>query len=242
MPIIYYTAQVIDIIDEAPSVKRYFFQLLDRNDCDFIPGQFTMLDLPILSKQTTRAYSIASAPSKEHNVFELIIVLKPDGLGTPHLWENVKIGDKIKASAPIGKFGKPRPQAFEREICFICTGTGIAPFRSMILDIKNYNIPYHKLTMIFGCRKEEDILYKKEMLELQNTLPNFEFHPVLSREQSSDWKGHKGYVHQVYQQKYAHKPDVEFLICGWKNMILDAVKNLKELGYEKPNVRYELYD
>jgi CDP-4-dehydro-6-deoxyglucose reductase len=241
MPITYYTAEVIDIIDETPDVKRYFFRVLERNDCDFIPGQFTMLDLPIESKQTTRAYSIASAPSLADNVFELIIVLKPDGLGTPHLWENVKIGDKLKASAPIGKFGKPRPNVFEREICFICTGTGIAPFRSMILDIKNYNIPYHKLTMLFGCRYEKDILYKNEMLLLQEQMPNFEFHPVLSRE-NDNWNGHKGYVHDVYKARYAHKPDVEFLICGWKNMILDAVKHLKEMGYEKPNVRYELYD
>jgi CDP-4-dehydro-6-deoxyglucose reductase len=242
MPLTFYTAKVIDIIDEAPNVKRFFFCIPELEKCNFIPGQFTMLDLPIISRQTTRAYSIASAPSETSNTFELVIVLKEGGLGTTHLFENVKVGDTLKASVPIGKFGKPRPAAFEKELCFICTGTGIAPFRSMVLDIINYNIPNKGITLISGSRFEKDLLYRSEMEKLQEKLPGFRYIPVLSRESSGDWKGEKGYVHEIYKQLYAEKKEVQFYICGWKVMILEAVENLKQMGFEKADIKYELYD
>jgi ferredoxin-NADP reductase len=242
MPLTFYTAEVIDILDEAPNVKRFFFRIHGREKCDFIPGQFTMLDLPIKSKQTTRAYSIASAPSETDNVFELVIVLKPEGQGTNYLFNEVNIGHKLLASAPIGKFGKPRPEAFEKELCFICTGTGIAPFRSMLLDIHNYKIPHKGISLISGSRLEVDLLYRKEMEEMEQKLHGFNYIPVLSREDSSSWKGKKGYVHSIYKDLFKNKKEVQFYICGWKVMILEAVENLKRMGFEKADIKYELYD
>jgi ferredoxin-NADP reductase len=242
MPLTFYTAEIIKIIDEAPNVRRFFFRIPELKKCDFIPGQFTMLDLPISSKQTTRAYSIASAPSETDNTFELVIVLKEGGLGTTYLFNETRAGDTLKASAPIGKFGKPRPAAFEKELCFICTGTGIAPFRSMLLDIVNYNIPHKGITLISGSRHEVDLLYRKEMEELQEKLADFKYIPVLSREDSASWKGRKGYVHPVYRELYKDKKDVRFYICGWKIMILEVVENLKQMGFEKADIKYELYD
>jgi ferredoxin-NADP reductase len=242
MPLTFYTSEIISIIDEAPNVKRFFFRIPELPKCDFIPGQFTMLDLPIVSKQTTRAYSIASPPSETDNTFELVIVLKEGGLGTTYLFNETKVGDKLKASVPIGKFGKPRPAAFEKELCFICTGTGIAPFRSMLLDILNYRIPHKGITLISGSRLEQDILYRKEMEDLQEKLDNFKYIPVLSRESSASWKGEKGYVHPVYKELFKDKKEVQFYICGWKVMILEAVENLKQMGFEKADIKYELYD
>lgn len=238
----FYDAEVINIIDETPNVKRFFLRINDLPNCNFIPGQFTLLDLPINSSQTTRAYSIASSPSITDNVFELVIVLKEGGLGTTYLFNEIKTGSTIKASTPIGKFIRLRPKSFDTELCFICTGTGIAPFRSMLLDIINHNIPHKEITLIFGTRTEKDILYRKEMEELQNKLPGFKYIPVLSRETSASWTGEKGYVHRIYQRQFADKRPVLFYICGWKVMILEAIKNLIEMGYEKKDVRYELYD
>ncbi|MDV7396219.1 hypothetical protein RZS08_32800, partial [Arthrospira platensis SPKY1] len=64
---------------------------------------------------------------------------------------------------------------------------------------------------------------------------------VLSRQ--PDWTGYKGYVHQVYLERYAQPdPGVAFYLCGWSNMIDDAVANLiVKLGYDKSQIHYELY-
>lgn len=155
-----------------------------------------MLNLPIASKFTNRSYSIASAPSDD-NTFELAIVLNPKGLGTPYLWENIEEGSEIDVSKPLGKFVLKDP--IEDDICFVCTGTGIAPLRSMLHHIKNKNIPHKKIYMVFGNRWEKDIIYRKDMEDLAKTMPSFEYIPVLSRD-SENWTGKKGYVHPIYEE------------------------------------------
>ena len=132
------------ILDETPKVKRFFIRIPDIERFTFNAGQFVMLDLPIASKITNRAYSIASAPG-EDNLIELIIVVKDGGLGTAYLFGEINVGSSIKISDPIGKFTRPRPEKFDVPLCFICTGTGIAPFRSMIHDILNHEIPFHSI-------------------------------------------------------------------------------------------------
>lgn len=232
----YYPCKVIEIIDESPGVKRFFLQYPDEVKLDFTAGQFVMCDLPIESKYTNRSYSIASAPSDD-NILELIIVINPDGLGTPHLFNNVKEGDTIQTSMPIGKFRLD--EDLNRPVCFICTGTGIAPFRSMILDIINKNKSFEEISVIFGVRTQNDILYRKEFETLNQSLPNFNFIPVLSREK---WNGRNGYVHDVYKEIFTQKGNYLFYLCGWASMLKEARENLSEIVHHKKQIRFESYD
>ena len=147
---------VTNILIESENVKRYFFKVSDEVSFDFKPGQFVMLNLPIASKYTNRSYSIASPPYG-NNTFELAIVLNPKGLGTPYLWENIEVGSRIDVSKPLGKFNLEIP--IVEDLCFIGTGTGIAPLRSMILHILNNNISYKNIYLIFGNRWEKEILF-----------------------------------------------------------------------------------
>lgn len=235
----YYPSTIVDILDEAPGVKRFFFNI-QFPDFVFKPGQFVMVDLPIESKVTNRSYSIASAPNST-NTFELIIVLNPDGKGTPHMWDNYKIGDIVPISAPLGKFVLPEYQS--TELCFIATGTGIAPFRSMVHHLLNQGQATHPIKLIFGCRTQRDLLYRAEMEALMAQYPLFSYIPVLSRADES-WLGYKGYVHQVYENLYTQQPllPVSFYLCGWKNMITEARERLVKMGYDKSHIKFELYD
>ncbi len=237
----FYSAEVIDIIDETHNVKRFFFRVPEFERFEFYAGQFVMLDLPLNSKVHTRAYSIASAPTYS-NVFELIIVLKEDGLGTPYLWENVRIGSKIPVTKAIGKFMGARPTSFDTDLCFVCTGTGIAPFRAIIQDILNHNIPHKNIHLVFGCRFQQDITYRKEFEDMQHKLTGFNYIPVLSRQGDETWKGETGYVHRIYQELYANKTPCTFYLCGWKAMIMDARQNILDMGYDKKQIKFELYD
>lgn len=238
MKVEYKPATIINIIEESAAVRRFFFKLPDTEVFTFKSGQFVMIDLPIESKITNRSYSIASAPNTQ-NTFELIIVLNPSGIGTPHIWENYKIGDVVPVSGPLGKF--ILPDDISTEICFIATGTGIAPLRSMLYDILENNRSQRPIYLIFGCRTRHDILYQKEMETLEHKYPQFKFIPVLSRA-DEHWNGVKGYVHQVYEQIYHANQPVTFYLCGWKNMIHEARERLLKLGYDKSHVKFELYD
>lgn len=237
MKIEYKAATITRIEEESPVVKRFWFKM-NEGLFTFKPGQFVMLDLPIESKITNRSYSIASAPA-EDGVFELIIVLNPDGKGTPYMWENYRVGTQVPVAGALGKF--ILPESIENDICFIATGTGIAPLRSMMHHIINRNLPHKNSYMIFGNRTEGDILYRNEMEELSKENPFFRFIPVLSRAGES-WEGKRGYVHPVYEELFADKRPCTFYLCGWKNMIMEARERLTAMGYEKSSIKFELYD
>ena len=231
------TAKVINIIDETPHTKRYFLEVSGVPRFDFIPGQFVTLDLPIHEKKNKRwrSYSIASPPDGT-NVFELVIVLVEDGLGTPHLFNKVGIGDELIMRGPSGVF--VLPETLEHDYFMICTGTGIAPFRSMIHYLFQQQIPTKNIYLIFGTRTQQDLLYHREFVALEKQMPNFHYLPTLSRE---TWDGHTGYVHDIYQSLAKDKPDAQFLLCGWKNMIDEARENLEDLGFDKKQIHFELY-
>ncbi len=228
---------VVSIIEETASTRRFFIETPSSDPFHFKPGQFVTLDLPIHEKKNKRwrSYSIASAPDTT-NLFELVIVLVEDGLGTNYLFKNLQVGDPITFRGPAGVF--TLPEDLQEEYFFICTGTGIAPFRSMLHHIYNKSIATGPLHLIFGTRKQEDILYYKEMKEFEQLIPGFRYYPVLSREQ---WDGHQGYVHDVYKGMLASRPHAHFMLCGWKNMIDDTRHTLQEYGYDKKQIHYELY-
>lgn len=234
---IYHPAEVVNIIDETPSVKRYFFKM--PIDFRFKAGQFVMLDLPIDAKYTNRSYSIASPPSDD-NIFELCIVIKPDGLGTPYLFDNIEIGSTVMVTGPVGKF--TLPDVIETDLCLVCTGTGVAPLRSMLLDIYNKNIPHKNIYLVFGNRVQQDILYRSEFEELERLHPEFKFLPVLSRESPESWKQDIGYVHDVYLRYFGEFKPALFYLCGWSAMVREGRDRLRELGFGKNELKFELYD
>ena len=234
----YYKYKVVKIIDESDSVKRFLIKVPDAIPFSFTPGTFVMLHLPIESKYPNRSYSIASPPSYDHT-FELVISINPKGLGTPYLFNNIKTGSILEVSDAIGKLRLPA--ILDTELCFICTGTGIAPFRSMLLNIFNKHIPHKDITLIFGNRYEKDILYRKDLDRLNHDMEGFSFIPVLSRD-SPGWMGRKGYVHAIYEELFADKRPAIFYICGWTEMLQEARKRIEAMGYDKKNIRFEIYD
>jgi CDP-4-dehydro-6-deoxyglucose reductase len=232
------TGRVVSLREEAPQTHRFLIEVPELDAFDFIPGQFVTLDLPIGEKNSERwrSYSIASNPDGT-NRFELVIVKAEGGKGTEYIFNNWSIGSTVSFRGPQGKF--TLPEILDKELFLICTGTGIAPFRSMIHHIYQHQIPHLKIHLIFGCRTKTDLLYYDEFRELEKKEPGFTFTPTLSRE---TWEGAEhGYVHKIYQHLLEKKPDARFFLCGWKNMIDDARKNLETLGYSKKDIHFELY-
>jgi len=226
-----------DIIQATPNTRRFLIELPETTSFDFVPGQFITLDLPISEQRNKRwrSYSIASVPDGG-NVIELVIVHVIGGLGTPYIFNNIKIGDKIALRGPQGVF--TLPPVLDKDLFLICTGTGIAPFRSMLLYILNNNIAHKNIYLIFGSRRKENLLYPDEMKELEQKMPGFYYLPTLSRE---TWEGNNGYVHPVYEALLADKRPATFMLCGWRPMIDEAKERITNAGYDKKEIIVELY-
>lgn len=236
----WYEAPVIQIKDLSPNTKSFLIALDDPKEFDFQAGQFITFDLPIGDKrnQRWRSYSIANAPDGGR-LLELCIVKLEQGLASNYLFNELKLGDFLKFKGPEGGF--VLPEQIDHDMIFICTGTGLAPFRSMLWDILLHNKPHQAIHLIFGTRFKEGILYLNELNYFQEKLEGFEYSIALSREDSEGC--YKGYVHQVYMEKFSEpKEEIKFYLCGWTQMVDEAVANLlTKLKYKPDQVKYELY-
>lgn len=234
----WYSAHISKITPLSPAVRAFHLDVPEINDFDFKAGQFITFDLPIGEKrlQRWRSYSLANAPG---NPLELCIVRTENGAGSGYFFDELSLGSELKFKGPDGGFYLP--ETIDKDLVLICTGTGVAPFRSMLLDLKNSGKPHRNIHLIFGTREEKDILYREEFEELTRTMPGFRYDIALSRQ--ANWPGWNGYVHQVYEAEYqTPRPDVAFYICGWSNMIDEAVANLMvKMGYDRSQIHYELY-
>ncbi len=241
MPEPWRTGRFIKIEKITEATWRFWIEIPELSIFDFKPGQFVTLDLPIADKPNKRwrSYSIASHPNGT-NIVELVIVLLEGGLGTHYLFNQVEVGTEVPLRGPQGVF--TLPEVIDKDLFFICTGTGVAPFRSMMHHIKLHNIEHKNIYLIFGCRKLCDSLYGDELKELTSEVSDFHYIPTYSRENRENEDIQHGYVHAIYQNILnGAKPDAHFYLCGWKNMIDDAKQNIIGMGYDKKSIHLELY-
>lgn len=229
------------ITEETSNTRRYCVQVPEVENFDFKPGQFVTLDLPIHEKRNKRwrSYSIASAPDGT-NTFELVVVRLPGGIGSAYLFEEIEEGSELLLRGPQGVF--TLPDHIDKDLFFICTGTGVAPFRSMLHHINRYNIAHKNIYLVFGCRHVTDCLFGPELKGLENDIEHYYYLPTFSREPEENSLVRRGYVHAIYEELLADKkPPALFYLCGWKQMVDEAKQRLLSHGYESKDILLELY-
>jgi ferredoxin-NADP reductase len=118
----------------------------------------------------------------------------------------------------------------------------------MLWDICQQPVKEAAIRVIFGTRKMENVLFLDEWRELVKLLPDCQVHIALSRDEElplikeKNIFFYKGYVHQIYQhQKLFDAKEPIFYLCGWRNMIDEAQKNLLNLGFPSSHIQTELY-
>lgn len=202
---------------------------------DFKAGQFILIEVKDENeKKVTRAYSLVSSPLEE-NVFSLCVKLLPDGRASEYL-KHMPIGMLATFQGPFGHFllkDSPHP------IVMVCTGTGLAPFMSMlpVLFHQNFSAPIH---LYFGVRKEEDLFYLDQLKAWEEAHPTFKTFVTLSQA-SESWTGLRGRVTEHLENLEIDGPATEIYICGNGDMV-KGVKTLMEgKSIPRENLHFELY-
>ncbi len=205
----------------------------------FVAGQWLSVraNMPD-GEEITRAYSIASPPS-ENGRFAFCLNRVQDGFMSNHLCE-LGEGAEITFQGPFGSFILRPPM---RDTVFIATGTGIAPFRSMLhwLLADRERHLNHQFWLLFGVRYEQDIYYRDEFERLAVEHPNFHFFPTLSQG-GPEWKGLRGYVQGHVRGIAVDRIDMHAYICGLDKMVSANRELLKSLGWDRKQILYEKYD
>jgi CDP-4-dehydro-6-deoxyglucose reductase len=226
-------ARLISSREIAPNTRHFEFEAVDW-DCRFVPGQFVSLTQEIGGDSITRAYSIASPPNGSR--FALCANLVPEGHFSPFLF-GLETGAEVQFKGPYGAFILRRPVS---DSLFVATGTGIAPFRS-IIHAKLPESPEQYFTLIFGVRYEQTLLYNDEWVSLAATAANFRYSPTLTRP-SPSWTGLTGRVHDHVISALGDRRDVDVYICGLRETVNELRTRLKALGLDRKRIIYERYD
>jgi len=218
----------------------------------FQPGQFATLGLPAPPPRadspaalrrrnrlrlTRRAYSIASC-SRQRDYFEFYAARIEGGVLTPQLWQ-LPVGGRLFMDERVrGEFtldALPNDQ----NLVMIATGTGVAPFISMIRTFTGHG-RWRRCVLIHGVRRAADLGYHRELLDIQKRTRSFRYLPTVTREPvESHWRGLRGRVQALVDSEsfssLAGLPldanGTHALLCGNPEMIVEVTQLLQSKGF-----------
>ena len=167
-------------------------RLETERDVDFVAGQYVGLRYD----GTSRAYSLAGSPTRDD--LEICVRRVPGGRLSPQICDGLAAGDEVTVRGPYGEL--VLQDASPRDMVFLATGTGVAPFKSMIDYVfetgrDEYDGEKRDVWLFLGAAWADDLPYRAEFRRLARERANFHFVPCLSREPYlSDWDGETDYV------------------------------------------------
>jgi ferredoxin-NADP reductase len=240
-----YNARLIRRVDESESLA-YFWVRFDGDPTPFEPGQYMTIGVVADGKMVQRPYSVASPPfSAGTDGYEFYVRLVEGGQFTTLLWR-MEIGQKMRMIGPKGKF-MLQPQD-DRTHIFISSGTGNAPFVSMMKEMLNDGAPRPAI-FLNGVSYAHEIGYRDLMEEWQRDggYP-VTYIPTVSRANdpaNAEWTGRTGRVETILEpvlDELGLTPSNSVAyICGNPDMITTAEEKLLGRGYAEDQVHKELY-
>lgn len=229
---------VAEINETSPSSKS--FRLIPKNGYlpPFRPGQFINIDMTIQGIRTSRAYTLSSAVT-ERAYYEITVKRAPNGFGSVHMLDDVKVGDTITSSGPAGTFYR-LPCVHGRRCVFIAGGSGITPFMSMLRTDRSKLDRSFDIDLIYGCTNEDDIIYKEELDQLAEE-GYCRVHYIIS-DPGPDCKYRTGFI-TADRIKEIVGDDVSqctYYLCG-PNVMYHFVRGaLESLGIPRRSIRQEV--
>jgi ferredoxin/flavodoxin---NADP+ reductase len=207
--------QEIRFLSESTFIVRF-----DRGSFQFIPGQHVIVGLTGSLNQ--REYSIYSGINQD---FLEILVREVLGGNVSTQLKHCKPGDLLDVNGPFGSFKLETKNMYSRKHMFIATGTGIAPFHSMVISY-----PGIDYTILHGIR------YASEAYE-KNDFEHERYFPCVSGEKNCKYSGRV----TLFLPDYPDEPETVYYLCGNSSMIYEVSNMLKDAGVSGDRIQTEVY-
>lgn len=231
-----YRAKLEDKIVHNEKFIQYMFELTQPHEMSFVAGQYVSIKVSEAGER--RSYSIVSSPDITHG-FELALDISPGGLGSQY-FQSLQFGQEIQALGPMGRFViEEESLPLEPALIFIATGSGIAPFHSMLLDMLQVRHDTRPIVLYWGLRHEAELFWELEFQNLSESFPNFSFHPVISRP-GAEWSLCTGHVTDCLTTHGVTEP-AGYYLCGNKPMIEETSALLVQNGIDSARIHHEKF-
>lgn len=214
----------------------------DEDPFPFIPGQYATIGLlGPEGKVVLRPMSISS-PSTDLSEYEFFIRHVPEGDFTPLLWD-IEVGDPIFIKGAKGKFVL---QDDGKNCLFVASGTGLAPFMSMIETLIATG-ESREIHLLHGASYAHDLAWREWLMEIEaeSLLPLHYAGTVSRPEGSPEWQGLTGRVEAVVAAEMDRRgltaADTTLYLCGNPDMITSVEEIALERGFPPEQIRKELY-
>ncbi|WP_368678010.1 ferredoxin--NADP reductase [Acinetobacter lactucae] len=203
----------------------------------FTAGQFARIGLKVGDELVVRAYSVVSSPFDETLEFFSIVV--PDGAFTSNL-QHLKVGDELYLEKiPYGYLTLARyQQPLPHDLWLLATGTGLAPFLSMLQDFETWS-NYQKINLVYSVRTADELAYVDRIQEIAETFGEghngFKFIPIITRDPSAPL--HDRLPILIENGELEKSAGIELnpttshvMLCGNPQMVDDTKEALKRRG------------
>ncbi|MBT3705798.1 MAG: 2Fe-2S iron-sulfur cluster binding domain-containing protein, partial [Proteobacteria bacterium] len=241
-----FKAKLIDICNETSDVATFRVQLPET--VSPIAGQYFLLRSPDM--QGFRAYSMTNYESST-DALDFVMKKVPGGIFSSHIFSEPSEDMNVEAFGPMG-FATFSPSEARDLVCLV-GGSGIAGIMSVLKQAEAVNhFKRHKLFMVFGARRIEDLFFLSELASLRATAPdNISIHIALSDQIDGhelpdiihDLPAHQGFVHDVAQTVGGD----EFMsgrlafIGGPPQMLNSCIASLLSSGLPVSDIRYDRF-
>ena len=240
-----YNARLIRRVDHTDQLATFWVKF-DGEPTHFEPGQYMTIGVYANGKLVQRPYSVASPPvSAGADGYEFYVRLLPILRFTTLLWR-LPMGHAMRMIGPKGKFLE-EPED-KRTHLFVSTGTGIAPFISMMRQDMINKRP-RRTIVLHGCSYVDELGYRQllEGWQRDKAYP-LSYVPTISRPddpRNAGWTGRTGRAESVVLSvchEFGLRPEKTVVyICGNPDMILGAEAKLMDAGFPEFHVKKELY-
>jgi ferredoxin-NADP reductase len=230
----------------SPSVRHLVLQVTDGEPFSHVAGQWMDVLVETPGGPLKRAYSIASPPTQAVPAELELAVTHVEGGPVSTALHALPVGATLEVVGPSGLFTRERIPAGVATL-FVGTGTGVTPLRAMIHDELRARPEGPPMTLLFGCRTEEDLIFRDELRDLCARHPRLRYEPTLSRG-SAAWGGRRGYVQAHVPELLEALPQDDggphVLVCGLSRMVGEVRELLKAppLALDRRRVHSERYD
>lgn len=197
----------------------------------FLPGQYVNVGVP--GTDQSRAYSFSSAPADDRLSFLVRDV--PGGLMSGWLSHQAKPGSALRLSGPCGAFYL---RDLSRPALFLAGGTGLAPFLSMLGEMKARGADT-QVRLIYGVTNDEDLVCLDALERYAADLPGFSYAACVASDASRHAR--KGYVTDHIAPEDLNDGDVDVYLCGPPAMVEAVRAWLSRKGVTPASFHYEKF-